>query len=106
MKPSGLLPRGRNQKKWSGGFGEEAPAAFLGNRRRLLPLSRRDLELCAWARRMELTMADRRGLGILGCIFGGITMAVMATALVVVLEGLDGSYVSDSANVVLVSSSR
>ena len=36
-------------------------------------------------------MADRNGLGILGCIFGSVTVAVVLMAFVVVLSHVDGS---------------
>lgn len=38
----------------------------------------------------EGTMADRRSLGILGFLFGGITAAVMLVAVVVVKHHIDG----------------
>ena len=41
-------------------------------------------------------MVDRNGLGIVGCIFGGLTAAVMLIACAVVLDGADGSLAHDS----------
>ena len=41
-------------------------------------------------------MADRHGLGILGCIFGAVTVAVMLMALAVVLGHIDGSLALDA----------
>ena len=35
-------------------------------------------------------MADRRSLGILGLVFGGVTAAVMLIALIVVKQHADG----------------
>jgi hypothetical protein len=42
-------------------------------------------------------MADRNGLGILGCIFGGITFAVAMMAIAVVLGHVDGSRAFDAS---------
>lgn len=36
-------------------------------------------------------MADRNGLGILGYIFGSVTVAVVLTAFVIVLGHINGS---------------
>ena len=38
----------------------------------------------------EGTMADRRSLGIVGFVFGGITAAVMLVAVMVVKNHVDG----------------
>jgi hypothetical protein len=40
-------------------------------------------------------MADRNGLGILGCVFGSVTLAVAMMAIVVVLGHVDGSLAFD-----------
>jgi hypothetical protein len=40
--------------------------------------------------------ADRNGLGILGCIFGGVTIAVAVMAIAVVLGHVDGSLALDT----------
>ena len=40
-------------------------------------------------------MADRAGLGILGIIFGGITVVVMLTAATVVFAHVDGRLMFD-----------
>jgi hypothetical protein len=37
-------------------------------------------------------MADRAGLGVLGLIFGGVTLAVMLTAFTVVVGHVEGKY--------------
>jgi hypothetical protein len=41
--------------------------------------------------RARAKMADRNGLGILGCIFGSVTVAVVLMAFVVVFSHVDGS---------------
>jgi hypothetical protein len=41
-------------------------------------------------------MADRGGLGIVGCILFGVTAAVMLMALTVVLAHIDGSLALDA----------
>jgi len=40
-------------------------------------------------------MADRRSLGILGFVFGGVTAAVMLIAVVVVKNHIDGRLTLD-----------
>jgi hypothetical protein len=42
-------------------------------------------------------MADRNGLGILGCIFGGVTLAVAMMAIAVVLGHVDGLLAFDAS---------
>ncbi|HMK79462.1 MAG TPA: hypothetical protein VK438_07410 [Xanthobacteraceae bacterium] len=41
-------------------------------------------------------MADRRSLGILGFVFGGVTVAVMLIAVVVVKNHIDGRLTLDA----------
>jgi hypothetical protein len=41
-------------------------------------------------------MADRRSLGILGFVFGGVTAAVMLVAVVVVKTNIDSRLTLDS----------
>ena len=48
--------------------------------------------------------ADRRGLGFLGFIFGGVTAAVMLVAATVVLGHVDGSLVFDGPTTQVASS--
>ena len=43
-------------------------------------------------------MADRRGLKLVGLIFASITVAVMATATVVVKDYADGIYTLESGS--------
>jgi len=43
-----------------------------------------------------MTMADRRSLGILGFVFGGVTVAVMLIAVVVVKTNIDSRLTLDS----------
>jgi hypothetical protein len=45
----------------------------------------------------EGTMADRRSLGIVGFVFGGITAAVMLVAVMVVKNHVDGRASLDQA---------
>jgi hypothetical protein len=40
--------------------------------------------------------ADRTGLGFLGIVFGGVTVAVMLVACTVVLGHVDGRFVLDA----------
>ena len=42
-------------------------------------------------------MADRRSLGILGLVFGGVTAAVMLIAVIVVKQHVDGRVTLDQA---------
>ncbi len=44
-----------------------------------------------------MTMADRRSLGILGFVFGGVTAAVMLVAVMVVKSHIDGRVTFDPA---------
>ncbi len=46
---------------------------------------------------------DRAGLGLLGFIFGGVTVAVMTMAFTVVLQHVEGRYVLDAPAAVTVS---
>ena len=41
-------------------------------------------------------MADRRSLGILGLVFGGVTAVVMLVAVVVVKNNIDGRMMLDA----------
>ena len=41
--------------------------------------------------------ADRAGLGFLGFVFGGVTMAVMLVACTVVLGHVEGRWALDAA---------
>ena len=41
-------------------------------------------------------MADCNGLGILGCIFGGVTIAVAVVAFMIVIAHVDGSLALDA----------
>jgi hypothetical protein len=47
-------------------------------------------------------MADRRSLGILGFVFGGVTAAVMLIAVMVVKTHIDGRLTLDPARAPLV----
>jgi translation initiation factor IF-1 len=49
-------------------------------------------------------MADRRSLGIVGFMLGGVTLAVMLTAAVVVKSHLDGRMTLEARNPVLAAS--
>jgi hypothetical protein len=44
-----------------------------------------------------MTMADRRSLGILGFVFGGVTAAVMLVAVMVVKSNIDSRVTFDPA---------
>jgi hypothetical protein len=46
-----------------------------------------------------ITMADRRGLQLVGCIFATVTVAVMLTAAMVVKGYADGGYQPDLASI-------
>jgi hypothetical protein len=50
-------------------------------------------------------MADRKSLGLIGLIFGGITAVVMATGLFVVQCHLDGRLMLDESQRPVVSAS-
>lgn len=45
----------------------------------------------------EGIVADRRSLGILGFVFGGVTAAVMLIAVIVVKQHVDGRVTLDDA---------
>jgi ABC-type lipoprotein release transport system permease subunit len=49
-------------------------------------------------------MADRKSLGIIGCLLGAVTAAVMAAALVVVQQHLDGRLQIDNGRPVQAAS--
>jgi hypothetical protein len=49
-------------------------------------------------------MADRKGLGILGFMFGGVTAAVMLIAVVVVKNHIDGRLTVDAVKAPLMAS--
>ena len=49
--------------------------------------------------------ADRKSLGLLGCILGGVTLAVMLVAATTVLAHVDGRLALENAPV-LASASR
>ena len=49
-------------------------------------------------------MADRKSLGIIGCIMGAVTAAVMAMAIVVVQQHLDGRLQIDNGRAVQAAS--
>ena len=51
-------------------------------------------------------MADRRSLGILGFVFGGVTAAVMLIAVMVVKNHIDGRLTLDSRTAVVVAASQ
>jgi hypothetical protein len=42
-------------------------------------------------------MADRAGLGFLGFILGGVTVAVMLVAATMVIGHIDGRFIIDTA---------
>jgi hypothetical protein len=44
--------------------------------------------------------ADRKGLGFVGLIFGGVTAAVMLMAVTVVIGHIDGTFALDTGTVV------
>ena len=50
-------------------------------------------------------MADRRSLGILGFVFGGITAAVMLIAVLVVKQHVDGRVTLDEARLLVMIAS-
>jgi hypothetical protein len=50
-------------------------------------------------------MADRRSLGILGFLFGGITAAVMLVAVMVVKHHVDGRLTLDQARLPVMAAS-
>jgi hypothetical protein len=51
-------------------------------------------------------MADRRGLGILGICFGGVTAAVMLIAVMVVKNHVDGRLTLDTRLPVVAASAQ
>jgi hypothetical protein len=51
----------------------------------------------------EGTMADRRSLGIIGWIFGGLTAIVILVGFVVVKGHVDGGFTIDRAQPPMVS---
>ncbi len=51
-------------------------------------------------------MADRRSLGILGFLLGGVTAAVMLTAALVVKQHLDGRISLDARLPVMAASAQ
>ncbi len=50
-------------------------------------------------------MADRRSLGILGFVFGGVTAAVMLIAVMVVKNHVDGRMTLDSVQLPVLAAS-
>lgn len=50
-------------------------------------------------------MADRRSLGIVGFVFGGITAAVMLVAVMVVKHHVDGRLTLDQARPAVMAAS-
>ena len=50
-------------------------------------------------------MADRRSLGILGFVFGGVTAAVMLIAVMVVKQHVDGRATLDQTRLALMAAS-
>ena len=50
-------------------------------------------------------MADRRSLGILGFVFGGVTAAVMLIAIFVVKQHVDGRAALDDARLPVLAAS-
>jgi hypothetical protein len=50
-------------------------------------------------------MADRRSLGILGFLFGGVTVAVMLIGVIVVKSHVEGRQTIDSARLPLIAAS-
>ena len=50
-------------------------------------------------------MADRRSLGILGFVFGGVTAAVMLIAVIVVKQHVDGRVTFDEARLPVMAAS-
>ena len=59
-----------------------------------LTRSRQNNEGDVWGKGI---MADRRSLGILGFVFGGVTAAVMLIAVIVVKQHVDGRVTLDEA---------
>lgn len=51
-------------------------------------------------------MADRRSLGILGLVFGGVTAAVMLIAVMVVKNHMDGRVTLSGPLLVLAASTQ
>jgi len=51
-------------------------------------------------------MADRAGLGFLGCIFGGVTAFVMLVAVTVVIGHVDGRLALDASPQTYVAASQ
>ena len=51
-------------------------------------------------------MADRKSLGILGFMFGGVTAAVMLIAVVVVKNHIDGRLTLDAKAPVMASATQ
>ena len=51
-------------------------------------------------------MADRAGLGFVGCIFGGVTAAVMLIAVTVVIGHVGGRLVLDASTQTHVAASQ
>ena len=51
-------------------------------------------------------MADRRSLGIVGFVFGGITAAVMLVAVMVVKQNMDRMTLDDARLPVVAASSQ
>ena len=50
-------------------------------------------------------MADRRSLGILGLVFGGVTAAVMLIAVMVVKHHVDGRITLDDTRLPMIAAS-
>ena len=50
-------------------------------------------------------MADRRSLGILGFVFGGVTAAVMLIAVIVVKQHVDGRAALDEVRLPVMAAS-
>jgi hypothetical protein len=50
-------------------------------------------------------MADRRSLGILGFVFGGVTVAVMLIAVMVVKHHVDGRLTVDGTRLPVMAAS-
>jgi hypothetical protein len=51
-------------------------------------------------------MADRRSLGLVGFVFGGVTAAVMLIAVMVVKHNMDGMTVEDVRLPVIAASAQ
>jgi hypothetical protein len=51
-------------------------------------------------------LADRRSLGILGFVFGGVTAAVMLIAVIVVKQHVDGRAALDGGRPVLAAAAQ